>query len=620
MKQFGLFILLSLLTIFSVDKMSGANSDDRSRNSLRIMTYNIRSGHGMDEQFNLQNTANVISRVSPDVVALQEIDSVTERTGKIDLLHELADMTLMHHTFAPAIDFQGGKYGIGILSKEKPVRYHYISLPGREEKRALLVVEFEHYIFCCTHLTLTDEDRMASLSIIEQEASTAGKPFFIAGDMNSHPDSPFIQGLKKSFTVLNDIRIPTYPADKPNETIDYIAVRRADSVSVCNISRQVLNEPTASDHRPIVVNVVFAQPENKIFAAKPYLQNPFGNGITVMWQTRVPSYSWVEYGTDKTQLTKARTIVDGEVICNGLQNKIRLTNLVPGKTYYYRVCSKEILLYQAYKKVFGATAVSQWFSFRLPTAADKDFTALVFNDLHGYSKTFHALFDQVKDLHYDFVIYNGDCIPNPLDYNYSTALLNDLTETVDASEKPVFFIRGNHETRDAYSMALPQMFDNPGGKTYGAFTWGDTRFVILDCGEDKPDTTWVYYGLNDFSALRTAQADFLKSELSSSAFKKATKHVLVHHIPLYDKEIEYNPCLELWGGLLAKAPFNISINAHMHRFNFYPKGAQGNAFPVVVGGGPEMESGAVLILQKKDGNLTLRALNTKGETLKSVSL
>ena len=72
-----------------------------------------------------------------------------------------------------------------------------------------------------------------------------------------------------------------------------------------------------------------------------------------MWQTTVPTYSWVEYGTDKEHLQKARTIVDGQVICNNLQNKIRLDGLEPGKTYYYRVCSQVIMLYHAYKKVFG---------------------------------------------------------------------------------------------------------------------------------------------------------------------------------------------------------------------------------------------------------------------------
>ena len=68
-----------------------------------------------------------------------------------------------------------------MLSKEKPVSYRYIALPGREEERVLLWVEFERYIFCCTHLSLTPEDRMLSLPILRREAAFAHKPLFIAG-------------------------------------------------------------------------------------------------------------------------------------------------------------------------------------------------------------------------------------------------------------------------------------------------------------------------------------------------------------------------------------------------------------------------------------------------------
>ena len=62
-----------------------------------------------------------------------------------------------------------------------------------------------------------------------------------------------------------------------------------------------------------------------------------------------------------------------------------------------------------------------------------------------------------------------------------------------------------------------------GDKTYGAFNWGDTRFVLLDCGEDKTDDHWVYYGLNDFSGFRDEQTEFLRRELHSKAFRQAGK-------------------------------------------------------------------------------------------------
>ena len=93
----------------------------------------------LDDVTDFRRTAAVINKVCPDVVAVQEIDSVTGRSGGKDVLREIAGLTLMHHMYAPAIDYDGGKYGIGMLSKEKPLGYRYLPLPGREEARALLV-------------------------------------------------------------------------------------------------------------------------------------------------------------------------------------------------------------------------------------------------------------------------------------------------------------------------------------------------------------------------------------------------------------------------------------------------------------------------------------------------
>ena len=613
----ALLLLLPLGEVFSKEQT------ERERNTLRVMSYNVRNAKGLDGVTDFRRTAEVISRESPDVVAVQELDSVTKRSGGKDVLREIAKHTLMHSLYAPAIDYDGGKYGIGILSKEKPLGYRYLPLPGREESRALLIVEFENYFYACTHLSLTEEDRMLSLSVIRDAAASANKPFFIAGDLNARPDSEFIRQLQRNFVLLTDRKQPTFPADKPNETIDYIAVYAPDTTAFTRISSQVCDEPVASDHRPILADIIFKQPAERIFRTKPYLQNPVGNGITVMWQTTVPTYSWVEYGTDKEHLQRARTIVDGQVICNGLQQKIRLEGLEPGKTYYYRVCSQEIMLYQAYKKVFGETAVSDFNTFTLPAVDDHDFTALIFNDLHKRSETLQALYKQVKDQHYDFVVFNGDCIDDPADHDEATRFLSELNETVGAGRIPVFYIRGNHEIRNAYSIGLRSLFDYVGDKTYGAFNWGDTRIVVLDCGEDKPDTHWVYYGLNDFADLRKAQAGFLREELSSKAFKKAAKRVLIHHIPIYGRGEEhdtYNPCREEWGAILEKAPFTVSINAHTHRFASYSAGQVGNPYPVVIGGGPRLKEATVMVLQKRGKVMTLRVVNAQGKTLQELNL
>ena len=587
MKKNLLFIFAALF-IFSA----------QAQNTLKLMSYNIKNANGMDNVCNFQRIANVINNTSPDVVAIQEVDSMTNRSGQKYVLGEIAERTQMHGYFAPAIDYDGGKYGIGLLTKQVPLRLQSLPLPGREEARTLILAEFTDYIYCCTHMSLTEEDRMKSLELVKAFTSSSTKPLFLAGDMNAEPESGFIKELQKDFQILSNPKQHTFPAPDPKETIDYIAMLKQNAKGFAVISAKVINEPMASDHRPILVELRTAEKADKIFRMKPYLQNPVGNGITVMWETTVPAYCWVEYGTDTTQLKRARTIVDGQVVCNNYLHKIRIDGLQPGQKYYYRVCSQEILLYQAYKKVFGNTAQSAFSEFTLPATDTDSFTAVVFNDLHQHTQTFRALCQQIKNVNYDFVVFNGDCVDDPVDHNQATSFISELTEGVCGGRIPTFFMRGNHEIRNAYSIGLRDHYDYVGDRTYGSFNWGDTRIVMLDCGEDKPDDHWVYYGLNDFTQLRNEQVDFLKKELSSKEFKKAGKRVLIHHIPLYGNDGK-NLCANLWTKLLEKAPFNISLNAHTHKYAYHPKGELGNNYPVIIGGGYKMDGATVMILEKK---------------------
>ena len=184
-------------------------------------------------------------------------------------------------------------------------------------------------------------------------------------------------------------------------------------------------------------------------------------------------------------------------------------------------------------------------------------------------------------------------------------------------------MRGNHEIRGRYSVGLRQLFDYVGGKPYSAFNWGDTRFVILDCGEDKPDSHPVYYGMNDFAGLRLEQKEFLEKELKSPEFRQATRRVLIHHAPVYGLDVDYtdyNPCLELWGPLLDKAPFDVALNAHTHRYAWHPKGSIGNNYPVAVGGGYGTDNATVMVLRRHGKELTLRILDAKGTELRNEKL
>lgn len=366
-----------------------------------------------------------------------------------------------------------------------------------------------------------------------------------------------------------------------------------------------------------------ATPVNNLIYRTPYLQNPTSDGITVMYQSTCPVTSYVEYTTDTVAAPtrKARQIYGGQEVVHDIEHKVRLQGLTPGVEYFYRVAAREITVNRAYHKEFGDSLyVSPYYSFTLPAENATDFTALIFNDLHCYKPTVDSLAALAASTPHDFIIFNGDCLPEPRDRNDAIAAVHDLADAFGLAQTPAVIVRGNHEIRNAYSSGMPSLFDNPGGGTYGAFNWGDTRFVTLDCGEDKPDDTWVYYGLNDFDAHRADQADFLRREVASRQFRKAARRVLLHHIPLWGNTDEYQPCNDLWMPILRKAPFSIDLAAHTHAYRLYAKGDIGNPFPVMVGGGPSHRDAVMAVLTKAGKTMTLRVFDIDGRLLSTMVL
>ena len=216
----------------------------------RLMSYNIRNAKGMDNLTDYNRVATVIKNARPDIAALQELDSATKRSGQQFVLKTIADKTRLHYLFGAAISYQGGKYGVGILSRKRSVRHYTIALPGREEERVLLVAEFKKYVIFCTHWSLTAADRLSSAAIINKEAAKFSKPVFLLGDLNTEPGSAAIVALQQKWTLLSGEAF-TFPAGKPDRCIDYIFSLHPVSVRAAS----VLEEAMASDHRPVIVDL-----------------------------------------------------------------------------------------------------------------------------------------------------------------------------------------------------------------------------------------------------------------------------------------------------------------------------------------------------------------------------
>lgn len=361
-----------------------------------------------------------------------------------------------------------------------------------------------------------------------------------------------------------------------------------------------------------------------VMRTNPFLQAPASNAMTVSWLTNYPTLSWVEYGVDSLDMKREVTLQNGQVVADNKIHHIRLRNLEPNTQYYYRVVSRVITSYGAYSKEFGQQEKSLLYSFTTApkSGENHDFKVVVLNDLHKNIPTTEALMKSLEGIEYDLVIFNGDCIDDPSNQDVAVEIISKFNDIVGAAEIPVIYLRGNHEIRGAYSVWLYDILQGVSDDlSYGSFSWGDTRFVLLDCGEDKPDDHPVYYGMNNFSQFREDQRDFLIEEVKSKEYKKAAYRVLVHHIPLYGLSYpEFNPCYDLWGDILNGASVDCAINAHEHRVAFYGVDEFDNKYPVLIGGGPSIEEACVTLIKRDGDELSVEQIDSNRRVLNAILL
>lgn len=250
-RSFHLILVLSAL-------MSGTGIANGPQPTLRVLCYNIHHGRGMDDEVDLKRIAAVIRAAKPDLVALQEVDHKTRRTGGIDQTAELARLTGMHGRFARQIDFEGGQYGQAILSRVPIAEVEVLWLPGQPDRerriigRVKVVIDGRELWFATTHLHhMSEEFRVAQVEEIGNLFAQESIPAIVAGDFNATPESRPIELAKQQWSLaLADQPLWTFPADKPIKQIDYIAHRPKSALRLIEV--QVIDERMSSDHAPLL--------------------------------------------------------------------------------------------------------------------------------------------------------------------------------------------------------------------------------------------------------------------------------------------------------------------------------------------------------------------------------
>jgi endonuclease/exonuclease/phosphatase family metal-dependent hydrolase len=247
---------------------------------IRVLTYNIRHGEGRDRRTDLTRTAEVIKSVRPDIVALQEVDRGTERSGRVDQLAELANLMGMHAEFGKAFDHDGGEYGVAVLSRwpiEHVENHPLPSAQGTEPRTALTVrvragEKGPIIRFTSTHLSTNwePENTLAQARRLNELLATDDTPVILAGDINARTETDPMRVLESAWTIAAAAATagtePQTPAAPPTTSgppqsgpgpgrrggprSDYVLVRPAGHWRV--LEATVIEDNGASDHRPVL--------------------------------------------------------------------------------------------------------------------------------------------------------------------------------------------------------------------------------------------------------------------------------------------------------------------------------------------------------------------------------
>lgn len=328
----------------------------------------------------------------------------------------------------------------------------------------------------------------------------------------------------------------------------------------------------------------------------PYLQAVSDDGFTVVWMTDMDAVSWVEVAPDdgthffaEDRPKYYQSVMGKRPI--GKLHSVRVGGLEKGTTYRYRVMQQSVLTPKDDKRiVFGIKSGNNPFREKPytvttldPEAASLDFA--IVNDIHGRDSLFRMLMQDIPKDSMDMVFFNGDML-SAMDSQKQLidGYLGSAAELFGACI-PFYNNRGNHEGRGMFSYRYLDFFPTTTGNTYYMVRQGPAAILVLDCGEDKPDSDDSYFGLSLSDDFREKEAEWLAKIIETKEFKDAPVKIAVCHMPSsvggWHGNIELN---RLFIPLLEKAGVDIMLSGHIHRYSFSGPGERGCGFPVLING------------------------------------
>ncbi|MEQ4693392.1 endonuclease/exonuclease/phosphatase family protein [Providencia manganoxydans] len=247
--------------------------------TIKVATYNIGKNELSENVADFNQLNQAIAKIDADVIVVTEVDNKTARSKKVDQLETLAKANKMYHAFGKALDFDGGEYGVGILSKYPIEKSKVIPLPsGDAEQRVVLLSQISKpgfdspIIIMGTHLDWQKDPtiRIGQVRHILDAAigdtdtgfdNIAASIKILAGDFNSTAEEQPIKELRYFWVPVekSGVNYRSWPAVNPAIDIDHIFTFKGQ---VWDVKDMVIPKDSkefqwsqASDHLPIIAEL-----------------------------------------------------------------------------------------------------------------------------------------------------------------------------------------------------------------------------------------------------------------------------------------------------------------------------------------------------------------------------
>ncbi|MEW9623819.1 metallophosphoesterase [Rhodanobacter geophilus] len=342
----------------------------------------------------------------------------------------------------------------------------------------------------------------------------------------------------------------------------------------------------------------------------PLLLDVSGTSVVVEWMTDSDSDGTVRYG--EHGLDHAAVAGHDGLLDVGTFHRVVIGGLEPGHTYRYQVAARRVVAVKPYRPERGNTVQGATPRFTTLDPAHTSARFAVITDTHEKVPRIHTLLGEIGKTPEDFVAHLGDTVNwAASEQQFKDVFLSPAAEGLGGST-PLLYVRGNHEYRGPFARQLGLYLHEQGGRYDYVRDDGPLHLIVVDTGEDKPDDTNVYAGLNDLRDYRREGLVRFGAALSDARTCSAPFTVVFRHQPDWGWTGGDNA---KWARLANQAHVDLFIAGHLHYFKHIKPGEQGNDFPILVVGQDQ-----VAWVEATGTELKVRVTDSQGKLIDAFTL